>query len=115
MKKEKTLKDEQGNDIVSPHFSDNPSEEGEVKVRLTPPLQHHELNRSAENSHDSLLSRMMEERSLPPGKDRKRTTKRTRKNRELLKRTRRATNRIPKPEKKRSLYFPSEGVAGIMN
>uniref|UniRef100_H3D578 Chromodomain-helicase-DNA-binding protein 1-like C-terminal domain-containing protein n=1 Tax=Tetraodon nigroviridis TaxID=99883 RepID=H3D578_TETNG len=36
VKKEKTLKDEQGNDIVSPHFSDNPSEEGEVKVRLKP-------------------------------------------------------------------------------
>lgn len=32
MKKEKILKDEQGNDIVSPHLSDNPSEEGEVKV-----------------------------------------------------------------------------------
>lgn len=32
MKKEKNLKDEQGNDIASPHLSDNPSEEGEVKV-----------------------------------------------------------------------------------
>lgn len=36
MKKEKTLKDEQGNDIGSPHLSDNPSEEGEVKVCLKP-------------------------------------------------------------------------------
>lgn len=33
MKKEKILKDEQGNDIGSPRLSDNPSEEGEVKVR----------------------------------------------------------------------------------
>lgn len=32
MKKEKILKDEQGNDIASPRLSDNPSEEGEVKV-----------------------------------------------------------------------------------
>lgn len=33
MKKEsKILKDEQGNDISSPRLSDNPSEEGEVKV-----------------------------------------------------------------------------------
>lgn len=36
MKKEKTLKDEQGHDIASPHLSDNPSEEGEVKVCLKP-------------------------------------------------------------------------------
>lgn len=36
-KKEKPLKDEQGNDIGSPHFSDNPSEEGEVKVCVKPP------------------------------------------------------------------------------
>lgn len=36
VKKEKTLKDEQGNDIASPHLSDNPSEEGEVKVCLKP-------------------------------------------------------------------------------
>lgn len=35
MKKEKILKDEQGNDIASPRLSDNLSEEGEVKVRLT--------------------------------------------------------------------------------
>lgn len=28
----KILKDEQGNDIASPRLSDNPSEEGEVKV-----------------------------------------------------------------------------------
>lgn len=35
MKKEKILKDEQGNDIASPRLSDNPSEEGEVKVCLT--------------------------------------------------------------------------------
>ncbi len=35
MKKEnKILKDEQGNDISSPRLSDNPSEEGEVKVSL---------------------------------------------------------------------------------
>lgn len=35
MKKEnKILKDEQGNDIASPRLSDNPSEEGEVKVSL---------------------------------------------------------------------------------
>lgn len=33
VKKEKILKDEQGNDIGSPRLSDNPSEEGEVKVR----------------------------------------------------------------------------------
>uniref|UniRef100_A0A8C9XZ81 Chromodomain helicase DNA binding protein 2 n=1 Tax=Sander lucioperca TaxID=283035 RepID=A0A8C9XZ81_SANLU len=32
VKKEKILKDEQGNDISSPRLSDNPSEEGEVKV-----------------------------------------------------------------------------------
>lgn len=32
VKKEKILKDEQGNDIASPRLSDNPSEEGEVKV-----------------------------------------------------------------------------------
>lgn len=33
MKKEnKILKDEHGNDISSPRLSDNPSEEGEVKV-----------------------------------------------------------------------------------
>ncbi|XP_074489108.1 chromodomain-helicase-DNA-binding protein 2 isoform X1 [Sebastes fasciatus] len=31
VKKEKILKDEQGNDISSPRLSDNPSEEGEVK------------------------------------------------------------------------------------
>lgn len=32
MKKEnKTLKDDQGNDVASPRLSDNPSEEGEVK------------------------------------------------------------------------------------
>lgn len=104
MKKEKTLKDEQGNDIASPHFSDNPSEEGEVKVCLSPPVQHHELC-SIEKSHDCLLGRMMEKRSLPPGKDQRRTTKRTRKNRELLKRTRRETNRVPKPERKRSFSF----------
>lgn len=35
VKKEKILKDEQGNDISSPRLSDNPSEEGEVKVRVT--------------------------------------------------------------------------------
>ena len=36
MKKEsKVLKDEQGNDISSPRLSDNPSEEGEVKVSHT--------------------------------------------------------------------------------
>lgn len=36
MKKEnKILKDEQGNDISSPRLSDNPSEEGEVKVGQT--------------------------------------------------------------------------------
>lgn len=33
-KENKVLKDEQGNDISSPRLSDNPSEEGEVKVRL---------------------------------------------------------------------------------
>lgn len=34
MKKEnKVLKDDQGNDVASPRLSDNPSEEGEVKVR----------------------------------------------------------------------------------
>lgn len=33
MKKEnKILKDDQGNDVASPRLSDNPSEEGEVKV-----------------------------------------------------------------------------------
>uniref|UniRef100_A0AAQ5XRI9 DNA helicase n=1 Tax=Amphiprion ocellaris TaxID=80972 RepID=A0AAQ5XRI9_AMPOC len=32
-KENKILKDEQGNDISSPRLSDNPSEEGEVKVR----------------------------------------------------------------------------------
>lgn len=33
MKKEnKVLKDDQGNDVGSPRLSDNPSEEGEVKV-----------------------------------------------------------------------------------
>lgn len=33
MKKEnKIIKDEQGNDVASPRLSDNPSEEGEVKV-----------------------------------------------------------------------------------
>ena len=31
-KENKILKDEQGNDISSPRLSDNPSEEGEVKV-----------------------------------------------------------------------------------
>lgn len=31
-KENKILKDEQGNDIASPRLSDNPSEEGEVKV-----------------------------------------------------------------------------------
>ncbi|TWW76353.1 Chromodomain-helicase-DNA-binding protein 2 [Takifugu flavidus] len=31
VKKEKILKDEQGNDVASPRLSDNPSEEGEVK------------------------------------------------------------------------------------
>lgn len=36
MKKEnKILKDDQGNDIGSPRLSDNPSEEGEVKVSRT--------------------------------------------------------------------------------
>lgn len=35
VKKEKILKDEQGNDIASPRLSDNPSEEGEVKVGNT--------------------------------------------------------------------------------
>lgn len=31
-KENKILKDEQGNDVASPRLSDNPSEEGEVKV-----------------------------------------------------------------------------------
>lgn len=34
-KENKILKDEQGNDISSPRLSDNPSEEGEVKVGQT--------------------------------------------------------------------------------
>lgn len=40
MKKDKILKDEQGNDISSPRLSDNPSEEGEVKVCIAKPLKH---------------------------------------------------------------------------
>lgn len=31
-KENKILKDDQGNDVASPRLSDNPSEEGEVKV-----------------------------------------------------------------------------------
>lgn len=105
-KKEKALKDEQGNDIGSPHFSDNPSEEGEVKVCVKPPPQRSIGSSAAEEkSHGCLLSRMMEERSPPRGNDQRRTTKRTRKNRELLKRTRREESRVPKPEKKRSFSF----------
>lgn len=34
VKKENKIKDEQGNDVSSPRLSDNPSEEGEVKVRV---------------------------------------------------------------------------------
>lgn len=33
-KDNKILKDEQGNDVSSPRLSDNPSEEGEVKVSV---------------------------------------------------------------------------------
>lgn len=40
MKKDKILKDEQGNEISSPRLSDNPSEEGEVKVSIGKPLEH---------------------------------------------------------------------------
>lgn len=109
-KKEKALKDEQGNDIASPHFSDNPSEEGEVKVCvMNRPAASRARLRAWKRLTRVCLSRMTEERSLPPGKDQRRTTRRTRKNRELLKRTRRGTNRVPKPEKKRSFSFLKSG------
>lgn len=104
MKKENAvLKDEQGNEISSPRLSDNPSEEGEVKVSLQINgviLVTQHLTMGPDPSHlKSALhmfllfnihcvslspSRMMERRSPLPRRDKRNgPTKKTKRNREL--------------------------------